>query len=87
MNNLQTPSCMNCPFCLTKIPDPNPGEKICPNCHAEFNVDDRVECVFANPGNLRLPVNGTVCRMCRLVQGGGRDSCGYCGADMFMVMQ
>ena len=27
---------MNCPFCLNPIADSNPGEKICPNCHAEF---------------------------------------------------
>jgi predicted amidophosphoribosyltransferase len=68
-----------CPLCLNPIADPNPGEKICPNCHAEFDVDDRGECVFANPDNLRLPVNGTVCRECGLVQAMERDSCGVDG--------
>ena len=28
--------------------------------------------MFANPDNLRLPINGTVCRACGLVQGEGR---------------
>ena len=61
---------MKCPFCHNPIDDSNPGEKICPNCQTEFEIDDRGECVFANPDNLRLPVNGTVCRVCGLVQGG-----------------
>jgi hypothetical protein len=72
---------MKCPFCLHPIADSNPGEKICPNCHAEFEVDDREECVFANPDKLKLPIKGTICRVCGLVQGEGRDSCGYCGAN------
>jgi hypothetical protein len=70
---------MNCPFCLNSIADYNPGEKICQNCLAEFEVDDRGECAFANPGNLRLPITGTVCRVCGLVQGEGRDTCGVDG--------
>ena len=37
---------MNCPFCLNPIPEPNPGETICPNCRVEFEIDDRGECVF-----------------------------------------
>jgi hypothetical protein len=43
---------MKCPFCLNPIADSNPGEIICPSCQAEFEIDDRGECVFANPGNL-----------------------------------
>ena len=70
---------MKCPFCLNSIADPNPGDIICPNCQAEFEVDDRRECVFANPDNLKLPVNGTVCRECGLVQGEGRVRCGVDG--------
>jgi len=59
---------MNCPFCLNPIADFNSGEKICPKCQAEFEFDGREECVFANPDNLRLPINRTVCRVCGLVQ-------------------
>ena len=40
---------MKCPFCLNPIADSNPGEKICPNCQAEFEIDDRGECVFVIP--------------------------------------
>ena len=45
---------MKCPFCLNPIADSNPGEKICPNCQAEFEIDDRGECVFANPGQFEI---------------------------------
>jgi hypothetical protein len=41
--------------------------------------------VFANPDKLRLPVNGSVCGMCGLVQGEGRDSCGYCGGGIQFI--
>ena len=67
---------MKCPFCLNPIADSNPGEKICQNCQTEFEIDDRGECVFTNPDHLKLPVSGTVFRVCRLVQGEGRDRCG-----------
>jgi hypothetical protein len=77
---------MKCPFCLNPIADSNPGEKICLNCHTEFEIDDRGECVFANPDNLKLPVNGTLCSVCGLVQGEGRDSCGYCGAESNVLL-
>jgi predicted amidophosphoribosyltransferase len=70
---------LKCPFCLNAIADSNPGETICSKCQAEFEVDDRGECVFANPDNLRLPVNGVVCRVCGLVQAMERDSCGVDG--------
>jgi len=45
---------MRCPFCLNPIVDPNPGEKICPKCQAEFEIDERGECVFANQENMRV---------------------------------
>ena len=73
---------MKCPFCLNPIADPNPGKRICQKCQAEFEIDDRGECVFANPDNLKMPVNGTVCMVCGLVQDTDRDSCGYCGAAL-----
>ena len=73
---------MKCPFCYNQVLESNSHEKKCLNCHAEFEIDDREECVFANPGNLKLPLNGTVCSVCGLVQGETRDSCVYCGAAL-----
>ena len=42
--------------------------------------------MFANPDNLKMPVNGTVCRVCGLVQGEGRDGCGYCGTSLMTIL-
>ena len=47
-----------------------------------FEIDDRVECVFADTDNIRLPVNGIVCGSCGLVQGFNRKSCLYCGLEI-----
>jgi hypothetical protein len=55
------------------------GKTQCPVCNATFEIDDRVECVFADTDNIKLPVNGIVCGSCGLVQGGNKKSCLYCG--------
>jgi len=86
IEDLQT-KYMKCPFCLTQIVEPNPGMTYCSNCHAKFEIDDRAECFFADIENLRLPVNGIVCQACGLIQGEGRDSCGYCGGELFAITQ
>jgi hypothetical protein len=87
MDSVYNTADLKCPFCLNPLSDSILGEKICPGCQAEFEVDDRAECVFVNPDNLKLPVKGTVCRVCGLVQGKGRDSCGYCGAELYVIVQ
>jgi hypothetical protein len=53
---------MKCPFCPKHSIEVKPGKTTCPECLAEFEVDDRSECIFINPNKLRLPmaVNGTV---------------------------
>ena len=87
MNSLYNNFDLKCPFCLNPVVDSNLGEKICLKCLTEFEVDDRGECVFVNPDKLILPVNGTVCRACGLVQGEGRGRCEYCGAELYVNMQ
>jgi len=75
---------LKCPFCPNHNLEAKPGKTTCPECLAEFEVDDRLECIFINPGKLRLPVavNGTVCGVCGLVQGDAAERCGYCGIAM-----
>ena len=41
----------------------------CPECHAKFEYDDRMECIFVDTDDLRLPVHGTVCPQCGLGRG------------------
>jgi integration host factor subunit alpha len=48
-------------------------------CSSRFEVDDRLECVFANPDNIRLPVNGMICPSSGLVQGDDTEACLNCG--------
>jgi len=78
---------MKCPFCLNHIVEAKPGKTTCPECSAEFEVDDRLECIFADTSKLRLPVNGTVCGLCGLVQGNERGNCLYCGAELNTEVQ
>ena len=59
----------------------------CPECHAKFEYDDRMESVFVDTENLRLPVHGTVCSMCGLVQGDGVQRCVYCGMNLNVTVQ
>ncbi len=70
---------LTCPFCLNQCIDAEPGKTQCPVCDAAFEIDDRVECIFADTENIRLPVNDIVCDSCGLVQGVNIKSCLYCG--------
>ena len=60
---------LKCPFCLNQSVEAKPGKTTCPEYSTEFEIDDRSECIFVNPMNLKLPVNGLVCLSCGLVQG------------------
>lgn len=59
----------------------------CPECHAKFEYDDRNESVFADTSDLRLPVHGTVCPQCGLVQGEDCQRCLYCGKGMIGAIE
>jgi hypothetical protein len=69
MDSSQQLEYFKCPFCLNHSVEAKPGKTTCPGCSAEFEVDDRVECIFAHTREIRLPVNGFVCGVCGLVQG------------------
>ena len=71
---------IRCPFCVDGNINAEPGKTECPACHAKFEVDDRIECIFVDLENPRLPLQGTYCRQCGLIQGGYRRYCYYCRA-------
>ena len=77
-----------CPFCPNHNLEAKPGKTTCLECSAEFEIDDRLECIFINPNKRRLPmaVNGTVCGVCGLVQGDEVERCGYCGVELRMTV-
>jgi len=78
---------IKCPFCLNHSVKAKPAKTTCPGCSAEFEVDDRLECIFVDPQKMRLPVNGFVCGVCGLVQGHENRSCVYCGAELNTGLQ
>ena len=43
-------------FCLKNSVEAKSGKTTCPECSAEFEVDDRLECIFADTQKIRLPV-------------------------------
>jgi hypothetical protein len=74
-------------FCLKNSVEAKSGKTTCPECSAEFEVDDRLECIFADTQKMRLPVNGTVCGVCGLVQGDENRDCVYCGVELRTTLQ
>ncbi len=89
MDNSQQLDYMKCPLCQNHNLGAKPGKTSCPECSTEFEIDDRLECIFINPNKFRLPVavNGTICGVCGLVQGDEGEICGYCGAELSIELQ
>jgi hypothetical protein len=78
---------IKCPFCLNNNVEAKSGKTTCPGCKAEFEVDDRLECIFANTEKMKLPVNGFICRACGLIQGDENRYCMYCSAGLSISLQ
>ena len=68
-----------CPFCGYQGIETKPGKSVCSECDTAFEIDDRGECVFVDPDNPRLPIEGTICTRCGLVQGEETENCVHCG--------
>ena len=77
---------IECPF-SSGVLELKIGKMKCPECHAKFEYDDRMESVFVDTDDLRLPVHGTVCPQCGLVQGKETQGCLYCGKVMSGTVQ
>lgn len=77
-SNSKQASYIECPFCQGLL-EPKTGKQKCSECHVKLEINDRLESIFVDTHNLRLPINGTVCNECGLVQGGQIRNCGYCG--------
>jgi hypothetical protein len=73
---------LKCPFCENRCIEAKPGKTKCPECESEFEIDDRLECIFADAGKIRLPAIGIVCRVCGLIQDNDGQNCLYCGIEI-----
>ncbi len=71
-----------CPFCARGTIPAEPGKTVCQSCGAAFEIDDRVECVFVDVTDPRLPLEGIYCRVCGLIQSEEAQECLSCGADL-----
>jgi len=82
----EQPDYIECPFCQGLL-EPKAGKQKCPECGTNLEIDDRLESIFADTSDLRLPIHGTVCPDCGLVQGEENDICWYCGAGLCHTVQ
>ncbi len=78
---------IKCPFCLKHRLECTPGKTTCPACLAKFEIDDRGECIFADTSNPRMPINGTICMDCGLVQSADNEICVNCGKTLSATTQ
>ena len=78
---------LKCPFCLSQSVEAKSGKSNCPVCFAEFEIDDRLDCIFIGPINLKLQVNGFVCISCGFVQGCENRKCAFCGVELGTAVQ
>lgn len=78
---------IRCAFCGYDGIEAKPGKIVCPECDIVFEIDDRCECVFVDLNNPRLPIEGTICLSCGLVQGEEGEDCVYCGAKLNTEIQ
>lgn len=78
---------LSCPFCENRRIEPIRGKTRCPDCKACFEVDDRCECIFVSTESLRLPIKGSVCRSCGLIQADESLNCLYCGVEICGTVQ
>ena len=78
---MPAPEYIQCLFCQGLL-EPKTGKQTCPESGTNLEIDDRLECIFVDTNDLMLPINGTVCSKCGLVQGDLVRMCGYCGANL-----
>ena len=76
-----------CPFCVTGYILPRTGSTGCPKCYVKVWLDERLEFIFVDKSTFRLPISGTVCGSCGLVQSEENDRCRYCGMPMCRTAQ
>jgi len=72
---------IECPFCSGLV-KPRPGRQKCPECHTGFVYDEGMERIFVDTSDVRLPIDGTVCTQCGMVQSEKIKRCGHCGAEI-----
>ncbi len=78
---------LKCPFCGHRAIDNDQSKTICPVCSTKFKIDDRSECIFVDVNNPKLPIRGTICNVCGLVQAEASKACVNCGEKLYPLKQ
>jgi hypothetical protein len=78
---------IKCPFCESGHILLKAGSTGCPKCYVKVWLDDRMEYIFVDKSTFRLPIHGTICGSCGLVQRERNDKCWYCGMGLSPTMQ
>jgi hypothetical protein len=78
---------IRCSFCKSNCIKAKPGKTKCPECNSEFEIDDRLESIFANTDKIRLPAKGVVCGVCGLIQYTDSKYCLYCRIEINKTLQ
>ena len=77
---------IECPFCSGLV-EAKPGRLTCPECRAGLTCDESLRHIFADTDDMRLPIHGTVCTRCGLVQSEKASRCVHCQADLVGTRQ
>ena len=77
---------IECPFCCGVVKTRS-GRLKCSECGAVFRYDERMRGVFAEKTDIRLPVKGTLCVRCGLVQDADNERCRFCRAVLCKTVQ
>ena len=72
---------IECPFCNGLV-EPKPGKLACPECHAALLYDEGKQHIFVDTNDMRLPIHGTVCTRCGMVQSEKMRRCEHCGGKI-----
>jgi hypothetical protein len=83
----ETTNILMCPFCWNRYVIAKQGKVHCPMCDSEFEVNDRLECIFVDPDKLKISAEGTVCSLCGLIQDDDVEKCLYCGVRINSNLQ
>ena len=69
---------VKCPFCRRGEVPEDPGKHVCPECGGAFELDEQVVYTFVDLDKPMMPLKGTYCTTCGLIQSPHRKSCYLC---------
>jgi hypothetical protein len=66
----EMPELLKCPLFLYQSIKAKSGETICQECHSQFEIEPRMECVFGDTNDIRLQAIDTIYTTFCIIQAG-----------------